>query len=107
MAHVWTDTRGSERFFSDAEPGPAQDSGSDLFGSLTGGTTVVGAIAAVAFSVATVFFLSAKLQGFFQPAWVFAGIALAPFLSIETLMLLRWRGALVLLVAACAMYGGL
>jgi hypothetical protein len=107
MSHVWTDTRGSERLFTEAEPGPARESGNDLVGSLTGGTTVLGVIAATAFCLAGVLYLSAKLHGFFQPAWVFAGIALAPFLSIEMLMLFRWRGAVALMVAACAMYSGL
>jgi hypothetical protein len=107
MSHVWTDTRSRERFFADMEPAPVRDSGNDLVDCLTGGTTVVGVIAAIAFSVAGVLFLSTKLHGFFQLVWVFAGIALTPFFAIEMLMLFRWWGALALLVAACAMYSGL
>jgi len=107
MSHVETDTRGEDRRFSEVGPSPVQPSGNDLFDRLTGGTAVVGAIAATAFSFAGVLFLFTKLHGFFQLAGVFAGITLIPFFSIELLMLFRWWGVLALLVAACAICSGL
>ncbi len=107
MSHVGTDTRSKNRHFSEVEPSPVQHSGNDLVDRLTGGTSVVGAIAAAAFSVTGVLFLFSKLHGFFQLAGVLAGIALIPFISIEVLMMFRWWGVLALLAAACAMYGGL
>jgi hypothetical protein len=107
MSQAWTDTRAHESLSCDAVPGSPRDRGNDLVDCLTGGTAIIGTIAAIAFTFAGVLFLFAKFHGFFRLAWLFAGIALIPFLSIEMLMLFRWWGVLALLAAACAVVGAI